>query len=45
MNVPRKIVDDAMSVPPDRVERLSAADLAAYGIGAVDPDALRGVAP
>lgn len=40
MNVPRKIVDDSMSVPPDRVERLSAADLAGYGIGAVDPIAL-----
>ena len=37
MNVPRKIVDELMLVPPDRVKRLSASDLAGYGIGAVDP--------
>lgn len=37
MNVPRKIIDDSMSVPADRVRQLSAADLAGYGIHAVDP--------
>ena len=37
MNVPRRIVDESMSVPPDRVERLRASDLAGYGIHAVDP--------
>lgn len=37
MNVPRDIVDALMSVPPDRIELLSPADLARYGIYAVDP--------
>ena len=37
MNVPRKIVDTMMSVPADRVQRLSASQLAGYGIHPVDP--------
>jgi len=41
MNVPRKIVDELMLVPPDRVKRLSASELAGYGIGAVDPIVLK----
>ena len=40
MNVPRKIVDDSMLVPPDRVELLSPSELAGYGIHALDPVAL-----
>jgi ATP-dependent protease ClpP protease subunit len=37
MNVPRRIVDDMLRVPPDRIELLSASELARYGIPAVDP--------
>ena len=40
MNVPRKIIDDLMLVPPDRVEFLSASALATYGITALDAVAL-----
>jgi hypothetical protein len=36
MNVPRTIIDALMVVPPDRVELLSASELAAYGINALD---------
>jgi hypothetical protein len=34
MNVPRQIIDALMLVPPDRVEFLSASELATYGINA-----------
>ena len=40
MNVPRKIIDAMMLVPPDRVELLSASELATYGIKRVDAVAL-----
>lgn len=40
MNVPRRIVDDMMRIPPERIELLSASELARYGIHAVDPVAL-----
>jgi ATP-dependent protease ClpP protease subunit len=40
MNVPRKIIDALMVVPPDRVELLSASELATYGISALDAGAL-----
>jgi hypothetical protein len=36
MNVPRTIIDALMLVPPDRVELLSASELATYGINALD---------
>jgi len=41
MNVPRKIIDAMMLVPPDRVELLSASELATYGIKRVDAVALK----
>jgi hypothetical protein len=37
MNVPRKIVDEMMSIPADHLRRLRPSDLAAYGIFAIDP--------
>lgn len=37
MNVPRKIVDDMMLIPPERVMKLNHRDLAAYGIFSNDP--------
>ena len=37
MNVPRKIVDEMMSIPADRLRLLRPSDLAAYGIVARDP--------
>jgi len=40
MNVPRTIIDALMLVPPDRVELLSASELATYGINALDAVAL-----
>ena len=40
MNVPRKIIDTLMLVPPDRIELLSASELATYGIKRVDAVAL-----
>jgi hypothetical protein len=40
MNVPRKIIDALMLIPPDRVEFLSASELATYGINARDAVAL-----
>ena len=40
MNVPRTIIDALMVVPPDRVELLSASELATYGINARDAVAL-----
>jgi len=40
MNVPRKIIDALMLVPPDRIELLSASELATYGISALDAGAL-----
>jgi hypothetical protein len=40
MNVPRTIIDALMLVPPDRVEFLSASELATYGIKRVDTVAL-----
>jgi ATP-dependent protease ClpP protease subunit len=40
MNVPRTIIDALMVVPPDRVEPLSASELATYGINALDAVAL-----
>jgi ATP-dependent protease ClpP protease subunit len=40
MHVPRTIIDAMMVVPPDRVEFLSAAELATYGISARHTDAL-----
>jgi hypothetical protein len=36
MNVPRTIIDALMLVPPDRVEPLSASELATYGINALE---------
>jgi hypothetical protein len=36
MHVPRQIVDALMRVPPDRLEFLSPAELATYGIQRVD---------
>ena len=41
MNVPRKIIDAMMLVPPDRVELLNASELATYGIKRVDAVALK----
>ena len=38
MHVPRTIIDALMLVPPDRVKLLSASELAAYGINALDAD-------
>jgi hypothetical protein len=40
MNVPRTIIDALMVVPPDRVELLSASELATYGINVRDAVAL-----
>ena len=40
MNVPRTIIDAMMLVPPDRVELLSASELATYGMKRVDTVAL-----
>jgi hypothetical protein len=40
MNVPRTFIDALMLVPPDRVELLSASELATYGINALDAVAL-----
>jgi hypothetical protein len=40
MHVPRTIIDALMLVPPDRVELLSASELATYGINALDAVAL-----
>ena len=40
MNVPRQIIDALMLIPPDRVELLSASELATYGIQRVDAVAL-----
>ena len=40
MHVPRTIIDALMVVPPDRVELLSASELATYGINALDAVAL-----
>jgi hypothetical protein len=40
MNVPRKIIDALMLIPPDRVEFLSASELATYGINTRDAVAL-----
>ena len=37
---PRTIIDALMLVPPDRVELLSASELATYGINALDAVAL-----
>ncbi len=37
MNVPRKIVDEMMSVPADRLRWLHPSDLTAYGIPRLDP--------
>jgi ATP-dependent protease ClpP protease subunit len=36
MNVPRRIVDEMMSIPSDRVKLLKASDLAEYGIFPID---------
>ena len=41
MNVPRRIIDAMMVIPPDRLKLLSAAELAAYGITARDAVALK----
>ena len=40
MHVPRKIIDTLMLVPPDRIELLSASELATYGMKRVDVVAL-----
>jgi hypothetical protein len=40
MHVPRKIIDTLMLVPPDRIELLSASELATYGMTRVDAVAL-----
>jgi len=37
MNVPRKIVDEMMSIPANRVRLLKPSEMAAYGILAIDP--------
>ena len=37
MNVPRKIVDEMMSIPADRLRLLKPSEMAAYGILAIDP--------
>jgi hypothetical protein len=37
MNVPRKIVDEMMSIPADRLRLLKPSAMAAYGILAIDP--------
>lgn len=37
MNVPRKIIDESMLIPPERVKLLSPSELAGYGIYPVDP--------
>src|SRR4030095_5944368 len=40
MTVPRKIIDALMLIPPDRIEFLSASELATYGINTRDAVAL-----
>jgi ATP-dependent protease ClpP protease subunit len=37
MNVPRRIVDEMMSIPADRLRSLRPSELAGYGISRVDP--------
>lgn len=40
MNIPRRIVDEMMRIPADRVRLLRPSDLAAYGIPVLDPSAV-----